>query len=159
LTRTAVLAQGNNAAQAALDQAQNDAAAARADVAEAIANYDAAVAGPTREERMIADAQVKAAAAALAVIERRLDKTVLRAPADGVVTVIVAEVGENVRAGQPVLAMEETGRRWLSFNVREDFLRGLTVGTKVGVARREARELTPAVVTEVVPLGTFATWQ
>jgi hypothetical protein len=34
--------------------------------------------------------------------ERRLDKTILRAPADGAVTVIVAEVGENVRAGQPV---------------------------------------------------------
>ena len=32
-----------------------------------------AVAGPTREERAIADAQVKAAASALAVLERRLD--------------------------------------------------------------------------------------
>ena len=69
---------------------------------------------------MIADAQVKAAAAALAVLERRLDKTILRAPADGIVSVIVAEVGENVRAGQPVLAIEETGKRWLSFNARED---------------------------------------
>jgi hypothetical protein len=37
------------------------------------------------------------------VLERRLDKTILRAPADGVVTVIVAEIGENIRAGQPVL--------------------------------------------------------
>jgi len=36
--------------------------------------------------------------------ERRLDKTILRAPADGVVSVIVAEVGENIVAGQPVLA-------------------------------------------------------
>jgi HlyD family secretion protein len=159
LTRTATLAQSNNATQQALDEAENDVASARADIAEAKANHDAAVAGPTREERAIADAQVKAAASALAVLERHLDKTILRAPADGVVTVIVAEVGENIHPGQPVLAIEETGKRWLSFNAREDLLRGLTVGAKVDVARPGARELTPAVVTEVVPLGSFATWQ
>jgi len=159
LTRTTTLAQSNNATQQALDEAENDVASARADIAEAEANHDAAVAGPTREERAIADAQVKAAASALAVLERHLDKTILRAPADGVVTVIVAEVGENIHPGQPVLAIEETGKRWLSFNAREDLLRGLTVGAKVDVARPGARELTPAVVTEVVPLGSFATWQ
>ena len=159
LTRTATLAQSNNATQQALDEAENDVASARADIAEAEANHDAAVAGPTREERAIADAQVKAAASALAVLERHLDKTILRAPADGVVTVIVAEVGENIHPGQPVLAIEETGKRWLSFNAREDLLRGLTVGAKVDVARPGARELTPAVVTEVVPIGSFATWQ
>ena len=159
LTRTATLARSNTATQQALDEAENDMAAARADVAEAQANHDAAVAGPTREERAIADAQVKAAAAALAVLERHLEKTILRAPADGVVTVIVAEVGENIRAGQPVLAIEETDKRWLSFNVREDRLHGLTVGAKVEVARQGTRDATPAVVTELVSLGPFATWQ
>ena len=159
LTRTAALAQRDNASQQALDQAQNDVAAARADVTEAQANHDAAVAGPTREERAIADAQVKAAASALAVLERRLDKTILRAPADGAVTVVVAEVGENIHAGEPVLAIEETGKRWLSFNAREDLLRGLTVGAKVDVVRPGANTSTPAVVTELVPLGSFATWQ
>jgi HlyD family secretion protein len=159
LTRAASLVQSKTGTQQALDQAENDVAAGRADVAEAQANHDAAVAGPTREERAIADAQVKAGASALAVLERRLDKTILRAPADGVVTVIVAEIGENIRAGQPVLAIEETGKRWLSFNAREDRLRGLTVGAKVEVARQGAGEATPAVVTELVPLGPFATWQ
>ena len=76
------------------------------------------MAGPTKEERTIADPQVAAAAADLAVLERRLEKTILRAPADGVVSVIVAEVGENIRAGQPVLAIEGTGKQWLSFSVR-----------------------------------------
>jgi HlyD family secretion protein len=159
LRRTAALAQGDNASRQALDQTQNDVASAHADVAEAEANHDAAVAGPTREERAIADAQVNAATTALAVLERRLDKTILRAPAEGVVTVVVAEVGENVRAGQPVLAMEESGKRWLSFNAREDLLHGLAVGTKVDVARRGTRDLTPAFVTELMPLGSFATWQ
>jgi HlyD family secretion protein len=159
LNRTSILARGDNASQQSLDQARNDAASAHADVAEADANHAAAVVGPTREERLIADSQVKAAAAALAVLDRRLHKTILRAPADGIVSVIVAEVGENVRAGEPVLVIEETGKRWLSFNVREDYLHGLTVGTRVGVARAGAPGPVPAMVTELVPLGSFATWQ
>src|SRR6516162_6430972 len=159
LARKAQLVPNNAASQQDLDQAVNDAATARADVAEAQANHAAAVVGPTREERAIADAEVKAAATALAVLERRLDKTILRAPADGIVTVIVAELGENIQAGQPVLVIEAAGKQWLSFNAREDLLHGLTVGSKVEVTRAGAREPTPALVTELLPLGSFATWQ
>ena len=158
LTRKAQLVPNNAASQQDLDQAVNDAATARADVAEAQANHAAAVTGPTREERAIADAQVKAAARAVEVLERRLDKTTLRAPADGIVTVIVAEVGENLTAGQPVLAIAATGKQWLSFNVREDMLHGLTVGDKFEVVRA-GEEPRPATVTELTPLGSFATWQ
>jgi HlyD family secretion protein len=159
LSRTDTLARSDNASQQALDQAQNDAASARADVAEAKANYDAALAGPTKEERGIADAQVKAAASALDVLQRRLDKTVLRAPADGIVSVVVAEIGENIHPGQPVLVIEETGKQWLSFNAREDALHGLTVGSKVDVQWGNAGKPAPAIVTEVTPLGSYATWQ
>jgi len=159
LVRASTLARSDFASQQALDQATNDVAAARADVAEAEANQAAAVAGPTKEERAIADAQVQATAASLAVLERHLAKTVMHSPVDGVVSVIVAEIGENVRAGQPVLAIAAAGQQWLSFNAREDFLRGLTVGTAVQVARAGSREPMPAVVTELRPLGAFATWQ
>jgi HlyD family secretion protein len=158
LARKAQLVPNHAASQQELDQAEQDVANARADVADAQANHAAAVAGPTREERAIADAQVKAAAAALAVLERKLDKTTLRAPTDGIVTVIVGEVGENVRAGQPVLAIAATDKQWLSFNAREDMLHGLTVGDKVEVARAGG-EPKPAIVTELTPLGSFATWQ
>jgi len=159
LDRAAYLARSDTATQQTLDQAQNDVASASADVAEAEANHAAAKAGPTKEERAIADVQVEAAATALAVLERRLEKTILRAPADGVVSVIVAEVGENVRAGQPVLAIEEAGKQWLSFNVREDLLHGIRVGIALNVRRMGANEITPALVTEILPLGSFATWQ
>jgi HlyD family secretion protein len=159
LTRTSTLARQSFESQQALDQAENDAASARADVAEAQANYDAAVAGPTREERAIADVQVQAAAAAVTVLERRLDKMVLCAPADGVVSVIAAEVGENVRAGQPILMVEAAGKQWLSFNVREDHLKDLAMGKTVSVMWNGADGATKAVITELRPLGTFATWQ
>ncbi|MGY4310709.1 HlyD family secretion protein [Bradyrhizobium sp. JR3.5] len=158
LTRTSTLARQSFESQQSLDQAENDVAIARADVAGAQATYDAAVAGPTREERAIADAQVQAAAAAVTVLERRLDKMVLRAPADGVVTVIAAEVGENVRAGQPILMVEAAGRQWLSFNVREDHLNRLAMGETASVMRNGAGAI-KAGVTELRPLGIFATWQ
>jgi HlyD family secretion protein len=158
LTRAATLARENDQSQQALDQAVNDAAGASADVAQAEANYDAAVAGPTKEERAIADAQVQAAAAAVVVLERHLEKTVLRAPADGIVSVISAEIGENVRAGQPILMIEETGKQWMSFNAREDDLRGLAVGQTVDVASSGAGAK-KGLVTELQPLGVFATWQ
>src|SRR5215813_478806 len=47
LDRTSYLARSDNASQQALDQATNDVASARADVAEAEANHAAAKAGPT----------------------------------------------------------------------------------------------------------------
>ena len=50
-------------------------------------------------------------------------------------------------------------KRWLSFNAREDRLHGLTVGTTVNVARPGGQPPTPAVVTELMPLGPFATRQ
>src|SRR5580698_1979773 len=159
LTRTTTLARENFESQQSLDQVENDAASARADVAEAQANYDAAVAGPTREERAIADAQVVAAAAAVAVLERRLDKMVLRAPADGVVSVIAAEIGENVHAGQPILMVQAAGQQWLSFNVREEYLRDLTVGASASVMRNGEGGAIKSAVTELQPLGDFATWQ
>jgi HlyD family secretion protein len=159
LTRTSTLARQGFESQQSLDQAENDVASARADVAEAQANYDAAVAGPTREERAIADVQVKAAAAAVTVLDRRLDKMALHAPADGVVSVIAAEVGENVRAGQPILMVEAAGKQWLSFNVREDHLNRLSMGETASVKRNDTEGTTKAVITELRPLGTFATWQ
>ena len=159
LTRTSTLARQSFESQQSLDQAENDAASARADVAEAQANYDAAVAGPTREERAIADAQVQATAAAVVVLERRLEKMILRAPTDGVVSVIAAEVGENIRAGQPILMVEAAGQRWFSFNVREDHLGGLAIGEAVSVTRNGADGAVKAAITELRPLGTFATWQ
>lgn len=159
LARVSTLASSDFASQQALNQAQYDVATAQAAVAEADANHAEAVAGPTKEERTIADVQVKAAAAALTVLERRLQKTMLLAPTDGVVSVIVAEIGENVRAGQPILVIRQTDKPWLSFNVREDMLGGFLVGTTVGVARPSGPDTISAVVTELRPLGAFATWQ
>jgi HlyD family secretion protein len=159
LGRTTQLAQDEFASQAVLDQVTDDAATARADVAEAQANLDSGKTGPTREERGIADAQVGATGTALDVLEKRLDKTILRAPADGVVGVIVADVGEALQAGQPVLTIETVGQPWFSFNIREDSLDGISVGSKVELAVAGQDKHFSGVVTELLPLGDFAVWQ
>ena len=71
----------------------------------------------------------------------------------------LTEVGENVRAGQPILMVEAAGRQWLSFNVREDHLDRLAMGETANVMRNGANSATKAVITELRPLGVFATWQ
>jgi HlyD family secretion protein len=90
-------------------------------------------------------------------IFRRADPvtTIRRGGADG----CASTARFYVRAGEPVFVIEDTGKQWLSFNVREDQLHGLTVGTSVDVARTGTADLTRSVATEMVPLGTFATWQ
>jgi hypothetical protein len=69
----------------------------------------------------------------------------------------MGQVGENVRTGQPNLTVEAIGRRWLSFNAREDWLHGLTVARPL--TWRARAWLTDAAATELLPLGPFATWQ
>ena len=159
LSRTTQLARDDFATQASLDQATADVASAQADVAAAQANLDAAKAGPTREERGIADAQVGVSGTALEVLERRFDKTVLRAPVDGTIGVIVAEIGEALQAGQPVLTIEARGEPWLSFNIREDRLHDLTIGTRLDLALAGHDDRFQGVVTELLPLGDYAVWQ
>ena len=58
-----------------------------------------------------------------------------------------------------MLVIEEAGKQWLSFNVREDFLHGIRVGMIVDVGTLGTSATSPALVTEIVPLGSFATWQ
>jgi len=159
LGRSSRLVQESFSPPQALDQAQKEAASARADVAEATANYASARAGPTRQERAIAEATVLAAGASVAVLESRLRKTVLYAPADGTVRVVAGEIGEAIRPGQTIITIEADAQPWLSFNVREDRLDGITIGSTVDVRVAGQSVSVPGVVTEIAALGQFATWQ
>jgi HlyD family secretion protein len=156
--RTATLAAKNFASKQQFDQ---DAASLR----EAEASLELArsaeardKAGPTREERMIADSQVTQADAKVADLEAQFAKTELLAPTDGVVALLVAEPGEVIEPGESVLTMTTDRGRWFSFTVREDRLHGLTVGSKQKVMLDDS-ETIEAEVTEMRPLGEFATWR
>lgn len=122
------------------------------------AQYAEAQAGPTQEERALADANVALAEASLAELEARFNKTTLTAPIDGVIGIQVSETGEVIPPGRPVMTMDVENERWFSFTVREDLLKGLNVGSQTAVTRDDGSRV-DARVTELRPLGEFATWR
>jgi multidrug resistance efflux pump len=156
--RAVALAARDFASKQTLDESNASLAKARADLDLKSAQLAAARAGPTAEERALADARVVLAEATVADLQAKIDKTRLVAPVDGIVGILVAEPGEVVPVGKPVLTLEVGNERWFSFTLREDALGGLTVGSTVTLATDDGRKI-PARVTELRPLGEFATWR
>jgi HlyD family secretion protein len=152
-SRKSVLAADGFASRQDLDQATADVDTARAKLANAEAAYQAAHLGPIREELAIADDKVQQAAAAASVIAARVAKLRIPAPEDGTVALLVAEPGEAVIPGQPVMTLEAAGRRWASFNLREDQLDGLRMGSPVELLPAAGSDRIPARVTEIIPRG------
>jgi HlyD family secretion protein len=159
LARKTVLAARSDTSLQDLDNAKDAEARDLADIAVAEARYAEAQRGPTDEERALADATVTAAEAARDVIEKRAEKMLLHAPASGVIAIQVAEVGEAVVPGEPVVTMVPDTGIWFGFNIREDVLAGLTIGSAVSVHAPGQPEPVGAKVTEMRDLGEFATWR
>jgi HlyD family secretion protein len=136
---------------AALDQA-------KATLALAQASFAQSQVGPTKEELAIAAAKEAAAQAALATAQARLAKTTLVAPADGIVGVLVAELGEAISPGQPVLTLQVQEKPWFTFTVREDRLGGVSVGAPLTLLTAKGDRIATRV-TELRPLGEFAVWR
>jgi HlyD family secretion protein len=157
--RTAALAANDNAPRERLDEVTAAVATADADLALTTARHAEAQAGPTAEERAVADTAVGLAQATLTVLERRLEKTVLHALVAGRVRVVVAEPGEAIRPGQPVLTVEAAPERYVTANLREDRLGGIGIGAAVDLAVAGDGRKVPARVTEERRLGDFATWR
>jgi len=114
-------------------------------------------AGPTKEQIAIADSEVHLALATVDDVAAQLAKTTLTAPADGVARLLVAEPGEAISPGQPVLTLGLANDRWFSFTIREDGLGGATIGSTLTL-QTAAGDRIEAKVTELRPLGEFAVW-
>ena len=108
--RAVALAARDFASRQELDESTASLAKAEADLDLKRAQHAAASAGPTAEERALADARVALAEATVADLQAKLDKTRLVAPVDGIVGMLVAELGEVVPVGKPVLI----ARQWAS---------------------------------------------
>ena len=124
------------------------------------AQYDMARNGAEREDKMAAAALVERAKGAVAEVESYIHETYLTALADGEVAEIFPKTGELVGTGAPVMNIAELDNMWVSFNVREDLLQGLSIGT-------EAEAIVPALGNKTVrlriyymkDLGTYAAWK
>ena len=156
--RAASLAKESFASRQALDERTASLRTAEANLALQRAAYDQNRAGPTKEEREIAQANVVLAEAALADLEAKLAKVKLFAPSDGKIGTLAADPGEVISAGQAVMTLKAARGLWFSFTIREDSLEGLSIGSSVQL-RTAGGDFVKARVTELSPLGEFATWR
>jgi len=156
--RAAALATKSFASGQRLDESTASLAKAKADLELKQAAAGAAKAGPIAEERALADARVALAEATVADLETQLAKTRLLSPVDGTIGIRVAEPGEIMAPGKPVLTLEVSGERWFAFTLREDGLGGMMIGDTVALSVQDGRRI-EAKVTELRPLGEFATWR
>lgn len=121
--------------------------------------YDMAVNGTRHEDVSAARAQVERAQAAINEVSSHVSETALVATADGVVTDIFPEVGELVGSGAPIMNVSVINDMWFTFNVREDMLPGLTVGTVMDVYVPSFDKTVKVKIDRVKEVGSFATWK
>ena len=137
--------------------AQRDAAIATEKAAKA--QYNMAKNGAEREDKEAAAALVDRARGAVAEVESYIRETYLIAQAAGEVSEIFPKRGELVGTGAPIMNIAIMDDMWTTFNVREDLLQGLTIGT-------EFEAFVPALdrnirlkVYYMKDLGTYAAWK
>lgn len=138
-------------------KAQYDAAVATGKAAKA--KYDMAVNGARIEEKNMAQAQAARARGAVAEVNSYIKETVLTATADGQVTEIFPEVGELVGTGAPIMNVSVVKDVWFTFNIREDKLKGYSIGTQAEVYVPAVDKTIPVRITLMKDVGTFAVWK
>lgn len=117
----------------ALDNVTQQLDTAAADVQRAQQALSLAVQGPRKEDIAAAQALVKADEAALALAQRQLADTVLRAPDDGVVENRILEVGDMAAPQTPVLTLALNNPVWVRAYVPETELGKIVPGMRARI--------------------------
>ena len=92
--------------------------------------YDMAVNGARMEDKMAAAAQVGRAKGAVNEVNSYIHETVQIAQMEGEVADIYPKVGELVGTGSPIMSIAVMDDMWGTFNIREDQLDGMKVGSE-----------------------------
>lgn len=135
------------------DEAYASLEAARATARAAKSQYLLAVEGASREDKKAAAAQVRQAQSVVEEVERYLADRVVCAPTDGVVATVVANEGEIVGSGYPVVTITENDTAKAVFNIPETLLPQIECG---GSFDAEVPALGRKVVFEVVYISAEA---
>jgi HlyD family secretion protein len=131
--RTRTLVATHDSPQSQLDRDSAALTLAERTLDQARLSYQEAVAGFTREELAIAEAKVVSAQADVQTLKALVDQMVVIAPADTQVFRIPVEDGEYVLPGIPLISLVDLHDMWVQFDLREDLLRDLKVGSKIDV--------------------------
>lgn len=117
-----------------------------------------AVDGARKEDKEAAAARVRQAEGAVSEVQSYLVDASVYSPVTGEVSTIIAEEGELVGSGYPVVAILDMSDMWVTFNIKETLLPGMTIGTRMtGFVPALDRDV-EFEVTYIAPQADFATW-
>ena len=145
--------------QRLFDEAKAAFEATQAGVQVAKSQWELAKSGAREEAKLAAKKQAQAARSAVDVVRSVLKETVQRATADGEVETIYPKVGELVGFGSPIMSISMVNDIWGTFNVREDQLKDMKVGTKFKVFVPALDKQIEMRVTSLKDQGSYAVWK
>ncbi len=121
--------------------------------------YDMAVNGARMEEKMAAQAQVERAKGAVQEVNSYIGETVQLAQMDGEVSNIYPKVGELVGTGSPIMTISMMDQMWGTFNVREDQLAGMQIGSEITAYIPAFEKEVKMKVYYMKDQGSYAVWK
>lgn len=121
--------------------------------------YDMAKEGARKEERMAAAAQVNRAKGAVQEVSSYINETVQVAQIEGEVSDIYPKVGELVGTGSPIMSISIMSDVWGTFNVREDQLNGLKIGSEFTAFSPAFKKDMKMKVYYIKDQGSYAVWK
>ncbi|MDE7077845.1 MAG: HlyD family efflux transporter periplasmic adaptor subunit, partial [Alistipes sp.] len=122
------------------------------------AQYTMARDGARKEDKEAAAAKVRQAEGAVSEVESYINDAMVYSPVTGEVSTIIAEQGELVGSGYPVVAILDTSDMWVTFNVKETLLPHIDVGTRMQAYIPALDYRTELEVTYIAVQADFATW-
>jgi HlyD family secretion protein len=137
----------------ALDVAQSSERAAKA-------SFDLAVAGFHEQDKLAAAANYQQASNTVEELEALVAEFTLTSPIDGQVQDRIVEEGALVRPGFPVVSIVDLQDVWVTFNLREDLLANIRIGStfRVRVPALGNKQIL-VKVNSIAPKGDPATWR
>ena len=141
------------------DEAFANYKAMEAQMKAAQSQYDMAVNGARMEDKMAASAQVNRAKGAVQEVNSYIHETVQIAQKEGEVTDIYPKIGELVGTGSPIMSIAMMEDMWGTFNVREDQLNGMQVGSEFTVFVPAFNKEVKMKVYHLKDQGSFAVWK
>ena len=141
------------------DEAYAQYKALEAQMLAAKSQYDMAVNGARQEERQAAAAQVGRARGAIQEVNSYIGETVQVAQMAGEVTDVFPKVGELVGTGSPIMSIAIMDDMWGTFNVREDFLADIKIGSEINVFVPAFNKDIKMKVYYLKDQGSYAVWK
>ena len=141
------------------DEAYANYKALQAQVKAAQSQYDMAVNGARQEEKLAAQAQVSRAKGAVQEVSAYVGETVQTAQMDGEVSSVYPKVGELVGTGSPIMTISLMNDLWGTFNVREDQLEDMQVGTELTAFVPAFNKSIRMKVYYMKDQGSYAVWK